>query len=186
MSLLAGHLGMGLLFALPAWILWDGRVSAVFVAFVVSTSKLPDLDITLGNLGFPVKHHGVVHTVTFVVAFSVVAAVLTVAVLRPLLRRWWLETEDETVPTGTLFLFTVGGFTLGGISHLVADVMAADPVEPVEPLWPFIEEPVELGLFYYASPWMNLGLLLVAVALHLVLFSLDAVPLETRYRRWDV
>lgn len=175
---------MGLLFALPAWVVWDGRVSAAFVAFVVSTSTLPDLDLVLRDLGLPVKHHGVVHTVTFVVAFSAVATAVAVALFRPLLERWWLRAEDERINTGSLVLFVGGGFVLGGLSHVVADVMAADHVEPVEPLWPFVEEPVALALFHYTSAWMNLGLLLAAVSLHLALFAVEAFPLETRYRQW--
>lgn len=184
MPQLAGHVGMALLFALPAWIVWDGRVSAAFVAFVVSTSMLPDLDLLLRDLGLPVKHHGVVHTVTFVVAFSAVATLVAVTLLRPLLERWWLRAEDERINVGSLVLFVGGGFVLGGSGHLVADVMATDHFEPVEPLWPFVEEPVALGLFHYTSTWMNVGLLLAAVSLHLALFAVDAIPLETRYRRW--
>lgn len=83
-----------------------------------------------------------------------------------------------------LGLFVGGGFALGGLSHIVADAMAADHVEPVEPLWPFVEQAVALRLFHYTSAWMNLGLLLAAVALHLGLFAADAIPLETRYRQW--
>ena len=184
MSGLYGHIAMALLFALPAWILWDGRTGAAFVAFVLATATLPDLDLVLRNLGFPVKHHGVTHTVVFVLAFAAVAGLFAVAVLRPTLERWWRLTEDETVHGGTVYLFVAGGFALGGLSHLFADMLTSDAYEPIEPLWPLVGTEVELGLAHYASPWANGVLLVVAVALHAAVLVSGAFPLEHRYRRW--
>lgn len=184
MAELLGHLGMGLLFALPAWILWDGRTAGAFVTFVVLTSKLPDLDLTLQNLGLPVEHHGVLHTVVFVVGFSVVAGAVAVAVLRPLLRRWWRLTEHEAVQKGTLYVFVTGGFVLGGLSHLFADMLAADQAQPLEPLWPFIEASFPIHVIHYSSPWLNLGLLTVAVTLHTAVIVPGVFPLDHQFRQW--
>lgn len=181
---LLGHLAMGLLFALPAWVLWDGRTAAAFVAFVLSTVTLPDLDLVIQNLGLPVKHHGAMHTVAFVVGFAAIAGLVAVAVLRPVLRRWWRMTEDEDVQTGTIYLFVAGGLSLGGLSHLFADMLGADRYEPIEPLWPIVEESIAIDLAHYASPWLNLGLLIAAVALHLVVITAGTFPIEHRFRHW--
>lgn len=185
MVTLWGHLAMGLLFALPAWILWDGRLSAAFVAFVVATVMVPDLDLVLHDLGLPVKHHGVLHTVVFVVAFAAVAGLLAATVLRPVLVRWWYESEDDPVRRGTIYLFVAGGLALGGLSHLFADMLGADRYEPIEPLWPVVGEPIAIDVAHYTATWLNLGLLVLAVVLHFVLFSLDALPLDHRYRYGD-
>lgn len=175
---------MGLLFALPAWILWNERTAAAFVAFVLATSTLPDLDLALQSLGLPVKHHGVLHTVVFVVGFSAVAGVVAVAVLRPVLRRWWRMTEHEEVRNGTLYVFVTGGFVLGGLSHLFADMLAADRFEPIEPLWPFVQESFPIHVIHYTSPWLNLGLLTVAMVLHAAIIVSGVFPIEHRFRRW--
>jgi hypothetical protein len=181
---LFGHLAMALLFALPAWILWDGRTGGAFVAFVVATSTLPDLDLVLQSLGLPVKHHGVTHTLVFVVGFAVVAGSVAVAVLRPTLKRWWRLTEDETIPKGTIYLFVTGGLTLGGLSHLFGDLLVADWAEPIEPLWPFVGAEIEIGVAHYTTPWLNGVLLVVAVVLHLAVLVSGTFPVEHRFRRW--
>ena len=181
---LLGHLGMGLLFALPAWILWRGRTAGAFVAFVVLTAKLPDLDLMLQELGLPVKHHGVLHTIVFVVGFSAVAGAVAVVVLRPVLRRWWRLTEHEVVRKGTLYLFVTGGFTLGGLSHLFADMLAADQYEPIEPFWPFVQESFSFYIAHYTSPWLNLGVLIVAALLHAAIMVFGQFPIEHQFRSW--
>lgn len=179
-----GHVAVGLLFALPAWLLWDGRTGMAFVAFVLATSRLPDIDLALQALGLPVKHHGVTHTVVFVLGFAIVAGFVLTAVLERMLRRWWRMTEGENVNRETVYLFITGGLALGGLSHLLADALASDWAEPVEPFWPFLEMSFEIGLFSYDSFWANLGLLIVAVGLHLPLFVSEFVPLETRFSDW--
>lgn len=179
-----GHLAMALLFALPAWILWDGRTGGAFVAFVLATSTLPDVDLVLKGMGFGVKHHGVTHTILFVVVVGVVAGLLAVPVLRSTLHRWWRLTEDETIQRGTTYLFVIGGFVLGGLSHLLGDMLAGDGYEPIEPLWPVIGTEVEFPIAHYTSPWLNGILLLVAVGLHLAVIYSGLFPVEHRYRHW--
>lgn len=179
-----GHLAMALLFALPAWILWDGRTGGIFVAFVLVTSTLPDVDLVLKGMGFGVKHHGVTHTIVFVVLVGVLAGLVAVAVFRPMLQRWWLLTEEEAIQRGTLYLFVTGGFILGGLSHLLGDMLAGDSYEPIEPLWPVIGTEVEFPIAHYTSPWLNGILLVIAVALHLGVVYSGLFPLEHRYRHW--
>lgn len=179
-----GHLAMALLFALPAWILWDGRTGAAFVGFVLVTSTLPDVDLVLQSMGFGVKHHGVTHTILFVVVVGTVAGLAAIAVLKPTLQRWWLMTEEEPVQKGTLYLFVGGGFVLGGLSHLFGDMLAGDSYEPIEPLWPLIGTEVEFPIAHYTSSWLNGILLLVAIALHLAVLYSGTFPVEHRYRHW--
>jgi len=175
-----GHLAMGLLFALPAWMLWDGRTGGAFIAFVLATATLPDLDLYLPWT----KHHGAFHTVAFVGGVGLVAGVAAVAVLKPTLERWWRLTENETVDAGTVYLFVTGGFVLGGVSHLVGDVLAADHYEPIEPLWPLLGRGVEVGLDHYTSPWLNGVPFAVAVGLHLAVLGSATFPLKHRFRSW--
>lgn len=184
MAELLGHLAMGLLFALPAWMLWDGRTAVAFIAFVVATSKLPDVDLALQNYGLPVQHHGVTHTVLFVFVFSVIVGLVAVMALRPVLQRWWRLTEDETIQKGTIYLFVTGGLTLGGVSHLFADLLAADSYEPIEPFWPVVQETYPIHVVHFTSPWLNLGLLVVASSIHVVVVASGLFPLEHRFRYW--
>jgi hypothetical protein len=175
---------MALLFALPAWILWDGRTGSAFVGFVLATATVPDLDLVLHGLGLPVKHHGVMHTVVFVLGVAVLAGAVAVAVLKPTLKRWWRLTEDETADERTITLFVTGGFALGGLSHLFADMLAGDGYEPIEPLWPVVQSEIEFTVAHYTSPWLNGILFAVAVALHLGVLLSGTFPIETRVRGW--
>jgi membrane-bound metal-dependent hydrolase YbcI (DUF457 family) len=182
---LLGHLAMGLLFALPAWMLWDGRTAASFVLFVLATSKLPDVDLVLQGLGLPVQHHGVFHTVLFVSLFSVLAGAVAVALFRPVIRRWCGLGEGEAVHSGTVYLFVTGGLVLGGVSHLVADMLAADGYQPIEPFWPIVQETYPVHAIHYSSPWINLWLLVFAAGCHAVVLATAAFPLEHRFRHWS-
>lgn len=179
-----GHLATALLFALPAWILWDGRTGAAFVGFVLAAATTPDVDIVLMRQGFPIQHHTVTHTITFVLGLAAAGGLLAVAVLKPTLQRWWRLTEDETVRRGTIALFVSAGLVLGGVSHLFGDMLAGDGYEPIEPLWPLVQEPIEFPLAHYTSPWLNGGLLVVAVALHGTVIVSGAFPLEHRFQHW--
>ena len=179
-----GHLALALLFALPAWVLWDGRTGAAFVGFVLAAATLPDVDMVLMRAGAPVKHHGVTHTLVFVVGVAIVAGVVALALFRPMLRRWWRLTEDETVRAGTIELFVAGGLLLGGVSHLIGDMLASDGYEPIEPLWPVVGAEVEFPVAHYTSPWLNGVLLVVALALHLAVVLAGTFPLEHRFRHW--
>jgi hypothetical protein len=62
---------MALLWALPAWVRWDGRVNLAFIGFTFATAMLPDLDLVLRSV-LPITHHGITHTVLFVVALALV------------------------------------------------------------------------------------------------------------------
>jgi hypothetical protein len=167
-----GHVAMTLLFALPAWLLLDGLVPVLFAALALSTSLLPDVDLVVSAL-FPtvVSHHGVTHTVLFVTLASVAAgAVVT----------WVVERHLDTDAAGRavrgyrmrVFGFATGAFLLGGLSHLVADLLSApDVAPPVEPFWPVLSKPWAVDLVWYDAAWVNSGFLVVIVLAHLALFA---------------
>lgn len=181
---LLGHLAMGLLFAFPAWMLWDGRTAAGFIGFVMATSKLPDVDILLKELGLPFHHHGVTHTLAFVLVFSVVVGAIGVVLFRPVIKRWCGLTEGETVHTGTVYLFVTGGLVLGGVSHVFADMLADDGYQKIEPFWPVVQETYSIHVAHFTSPWLNLWLLVVAATLHALVVASGIFPLEHPFRYW--
>jgi len=168
-----GHFGMALLWAAPAWILWDGRVSLAFVGFALVTAMLPDADLVLRDV-LPMTHHGVTHTLVFVAGASVVVGGLVEHVLHDRLDRTLLGPRGYEAAPGGLFLFVAGGLLLGGTSHIFADTLSApDIAAPLNPFWPFFDRPYSIDLIWYNSPWWNVGLLSVAVTFHVSLAYLD-------------
>lgn len=176
-----GHLGMALLFAAPAWAVWGRRGALGFTAFALVTAMLPDTDLALRHV-LPITHHGVTHTVLFVVLLSV----LTGAVAARYLTDWFnanRRIRSTEITSETVFVFATAGLTVGGISHLFADLLSApDIAAPLSPFWPVYSEPVIIDVIYYDSPVWNFGLFAVAIGLHVVLARYKRYPLETRYR----
>lgn len=163
-----GHFAMALLWALPAWALWDGRVSLLFIGFAVATAMLPDVDLVL-SMFLPIQHHGITHTVLFVTLTSVVVGALVEYGLGSWLERQWLAERGYHPSSGALFIFVAGGLLLGGYSHLFADMLSApDIAAPVEPFWPFFEKPWSVDLIWYNSRLWNAGLLVAGVLLHVL------------------
>ena len=175
-----GHVAIGLLWAIPAWFVWDRRVSAAFVAFVLPTSLLPDVDLYIPG----VPHHGVTHTVLFVVVVSVAGGAVVASLATGTLRRWWRRDEDRVPSWSALFAFVAGGLLVGGLSHLFGDMLSTASFErTIEPFWPLYAKPVSIYLIeHYSAPLWNGGLLLIALAIHAVLFVLAVTPIEHPYR----
>lgn len=179
-----GHLGMALLFAAPAWVVWDRRGALGFTAFALLTAMLPDADLFLQPV-LPVTHHGVTHTLVFVIVISVLAATIAAKWLTD-----WLNANGRirstTITNETVFVFATAGLTVGGVSHLFADLLSApDIAAPLSPFWPFYSEPVIIDVIYYDSPFWNFGLITAGVLLHLALARYGSYPLDTRYRIGD-
>ncbi|PSQ28005.1 hypothetical protein BRD03_04695 [Halobacteriales archaeon QS_9_68_17] len=165
-----GHLGMALLWAAPAWLIWDGRVSLAFIGFTVVTAHLPDADLYLPGI----PHHGVTHTLVFVTVFAVLVGGVVEYALKDRLERQFLKERGYTASTGGLFLFVCGGLLLGGTSHIFADLLSApDIAAPLKPFWPVVDGPVVIDVVWYASPWWNEGLLAVALLVHAALAYAD-------------
>lgn len=177
---LMGHLGMALLWSLPAWFVWDRRLTLVFVGFVLTTAMLPDVDLVLADF-LPVVHHGVTHTVLFVTVVALAAGAIAEYLLRPWLEAAWLRSRGRRATDGTLFAFVAGGLLLGGYSHLFTDMLSSpDIAAPIEPFWPVLDKPWSFDVIWYSSFRWNVGLLAVGVALHVLLAVLD-VRITDRY-----
>ncbi|WP_254530555.1 metal-dependent hydrolase [Natrinema gelatinilyticum] len=176
-----GHLAMAMLFAAPAWILWGRRGALGFTGFALATAMLPDSDLVLRHV-LPVTHHGVTHTVVFVTLVSLITGFATSKWLTEWFNghRWIRSTQIEM---STVFVFATSGLLVGGTSHLFADILSApDIAPPLKPFWPFYSKPIIVDVIYYDSLLWNVGLIVVAIALHLVLARYQSYPLETRYR----
>lgn len=177
----SGHFAIALLFAAPAWLLWERRGALGFTAFAAVTAMLPDVDLVLQHY-LPVSHHGVTHTVLFVALVSVLSGAVAARWLtaRFNAHRW---IKSTTIPTGTVFLFATAGMLTGGLSHIFGDLLSApDIAAPLAPFWPVYAEHIIIDVIYYNSLVWNFGLLAVAIGLHLALARYENCPLETRYR----
>lgn len=166
-----GHVAMGLLWAVVAWILWERRTSLAFIGLVLLTVVVPDVDLYLPG----VVHHGVTHTVLFVSFIALLGGASASIVATPVLRRWWNRNGDDSVSRIAVFGFVVSGLLLGGLSHLFIDMLSAGSGgnPPLEPFWPVITKPFSIDFIYYSSFRWNGGLLAVALLVHAVLFFLD-------------
>ncbi len=176
-----GHFAMALLWALPAWFVWDGRVSLTLILLTAGTAMLPDVDLVLQGV-LPITHHGITHTVVFVVGVALVAGAIVEYAFGSYLRRTWLSAQGYVVSERALFALVASALTLGGFSHLFADLLSApDIAPPIAPLWPVYDQPIIVDVIYYNSPWWNVGLLIAAVALHLAAAYAD-FTVEHPYR----
>lgn len=127
-----GHVAMGLLWTVPAWFLWEQRISLTFIGFVLFAVMIPDVDINLPG----VVHHGVTHTVVFVTGVALFGGALVTLVSAPMLRRWWRQSDRKSA-SRTVFGLTSGGLFVGGLSHLLIDMLSAGATgnPPLEPFW---------------------------------------------------
>jgi len=175
-----GHIAFGLLFAVPAWFLWSGRASAAFVGMAAVTAILPDMDVWLSKF-FPnsVHHHGVTHTVVFVVLGGLVLAGIVTVLLRGPIDDW---VESKRFDTWSLYGFSLTAILVGGLSHIFADLLSAPDIStPIEPFWPFFDKWWSVDLVWYNARWINLGFLTVMVLVHLGL-AYYALPANHRFR----
>ena len=108
-----GHVAIAVLWGVPAWALWEGRVALAFVALAVTTAMLPDVDLLLRAF-LPVQHHGITHTVVFVTALAFDVGAVIEYGFRSLLERRWLDDWGYAIQRGTLLVFVVSGLLLGG------------------------------------------------------------------------
>ncbi|WP_226022736.1 metal-dependent hydrolase [Halomicrobium salinisoli] len=167
-----GHVATALLFAAPAWFVWDRRVSVGFVGVALLTSMAPDIDLYLPN----VPHHGPTHSILFAVVLAVGGGAVLTPLLRPAFARWWGRTEYTPLTRERLYRFVTVGLLLGALSHLFIDLLSAGTGgnPPLELFWPFFEKWFVIDFIYYDAPRWNFGLFAVAVVLHGVLIAFDS------------
>ena len=173
-----GHLGMSLLWATPAWVLWGRRRAAAFLVPVLLASLSPDVDLYLAG----VPHHGPTHTLLFVTAVAVVGGALLTGVVHLARRRqWWPGRRDWSMAPTETFAFLAAGLLVGGSSHVFTDMLSTSSTElPVNPFWPVIEKPFSVYLIQqFSAPLWNGGLLLLAVLIHAVLFAVSTASTDT-------
>ena len=175
-----GHVAMGLLWSVPAWFLWDRRVSLAFVGSVLLTVMIPDVDLYLPGI----VHHGITHTVLFVTLVALVGGVFLTPVVTFTLRRWLKQSADEPVAPKSVYVFVASGLLLGGLSHLFIDMLSAGAGgnPPLEPFWPIVTRSISVDFFYYNAFVWNGGLFIVALTINLVLYAVEVTPLEHPYR----
>ena len=158
-----GSIAIALLFASPAWFVWGRRGSLTFVGFCLVTAMLPDVDLFSSQVVPAMQHHGVTHTVFFVLIASVVGGAVAARYFTDVLNEHvWVH--SDSIARETVFAFATGGFLLGGLSHVFADLLSApDTAAPLTPLWPLYRETIVIDVIYYDSPIWNFGLLAVAL-----------------------
>jgi membrane-bound metal-dependent hydrolase YbcI (DUF457 family) len=171
---------MALLFVAPVALLLDRkrRYPPVLV-LALATALLPDID---GKIPFS-HHHGGPHTVLFALSASL-AIGLALAFVSANVS--WLARRIDSVPAfrpRAAFALGVGGALAGLGSHLFADLLMI-PIDdnPVEPLWPFSQETLALGLMHPGDPVWNWGLLAAGVVVQLSLLALFVPPIRGRVR----
>ncbi|WP_436346510.1 metal-dependent hydrolase [Natronorubrum sp. FCH18a] len=177
-----GHVATALLFAVPAWFLWGRRPSVTFAALTQATATLPDVDIYLQEYSTHplLQHHGITHTVPFVLVVGVVFGIVAAYLLTPSLNAARLIHSDS-ITRSTTFLFTTAAFWAGGLSHIVVDLLSAAPDAAIAPFWPLYHGDVILNIVAYDSTPVNLGLIATAVVLHVGLYRAERYPYETRW-----
>ncbi|QSX00795.1 metal-dependent hydrolase [Haloterrigena alkaliphila] len=179
---LIGHAATALLFAVPAWFLWGRRPAVTFTALTQVTALLPDVDMVLKDyFSHPLlQHHGITHTIPFMLLVGAVFGAIAARVLTPFLNATRLIHSDSITPS-TTFVFTTGAFWAGGVSHVLADLLSAEPDTAIAPLWPLYRGDVIVNVIAYDSTPVNLSLIITAVVLHVGLYRAERYPYETRW-----
>lgn len=178
-----GHVAMALLFAVPAWFLWGRRPAVTFAVLTQATALFPDVDIYLREhfVRPLLQHHGITHTVPFMLVVGVIFGVGAAYALTPVLNANRLIHSDSITP-GTTFVFTTAAFWAGGLSHVAVDLLSAEPDAAIAPLWPLYRDDVVVNIVAYDSTPVNLGLIVTAIVVHVVLYRAERYPYETRWR----
>lgn len=178
-----GHIGGALVMSAPFVRVLGPRQSLWFAAFAVFGGRLPDIDTTL-----PIPHHGITHTIIFVVASSLVLGIVAAAIVE-----WYppaaVATATLSLSSRTVFVLTVGGLFVGGISHIILDILSvgtaiANP-KPLHPLWPLHSRRVGLALIPVRAAYTNFGLLAIgAIVFIAVYLAVHDPPLMQKIRKW--
>lgn len=167
-----GHLGMALIWLVPAWYFIDRRrTAAMFVAVAFWFGMLPDVDLYLSKWFDGIHHHGVFHTVLVVTLLAVIIGPLVGMVFRRIgSNSEWFSPRAEEHAIGMGFL----AVWIPGLSHIFADMLSApDASTRIEPLWPLVKGPVVLmDVLWYKSWWATWGLFVLGIALNVAAWYL--------------
>lgn len=177
-----GHGAMALLFAVPAWLLWGRRPAITFAVLTQVTALIPDVDLFLENyFAHPLlQHHGITHTVTFVLVVGIIAGAVATYALTPVLNAHRLI-HSNSISRETTFVFSTSAFWAGGLSHVFVDLLSSAPDAAIAPFWPFYDGEIVINIVAYDSTPVNVGLVLVAVMIHVILYRAERYPYQTRW-----
>ncbi|WP_312907780.1 metal-dependent hydrolase [Natronosalvus caseinilyticus] len=177
-----GHGAMALLFAVPAWILWGRRPALTFAALTQVTALLPDVDLLFDSyFSHPqLQHHGLTHTVPFVLVVGLVFGAVAARTLTGALNAHRLIRSDSIAPE-TTFVFATSAFWAGGLSHIFVDLLSSAPHAAMEPFWPVYSGEIVINVVAYDSTPVNVGLVVVALVTHVALYRAERYPYETRW-----
>lgn len=166
-----GYAAMALIWSIPAWYRWGGRVSLVFVGYALVASLLPDVDRLLPG----VAAQGPTHTVAFVLAVALVGGAIVAVLAERVITRWWFEDEGWLPARSTIYAYGTVGLLVGGLSHVVVDLLSTSGGQrALTPLWPVVTDSVSIDLLGTLSdPSWSASLLVVALSLHVGLFVVD-------------
>ena len=168
-----GHLGMALIWLVPAWFILDRpKTAAVFVLSGFLFGLLPDIDLLLRQIFPTVKHHGLLHTILVVtILAAVIGPIVGWVVKEAVGGSEWLSPEAEN----SIYRFGFLAVWIPGLSHLFADMLSApDIAEAIEPFWPIYQQSVGIDVVWYNNPWFNWGVFIVGVLLNVGLYYYES------------
>lgn len=145
-----GHIGLALLFAAPAWLVFDQfRAGLAFSALAALTGMFPDLDIYVMRYVF-IEHHGVMHSLAFLVPAALV--------LGGIFTGGYLAVRDDHPAATTVFAFVTVALFTGMVAHMVGDILTSpDIAPPIKPLYPLVDSRFVLDAAFVKSNLWNLG-----------------------------
>ena len=146
-----GHIGLALLFAAPAWLVFNQfKAGLAFSALAALTGMFPDLDIYVMRYVF-IEHHGLMHSLTFLIPAALV--------LGGVVTGGYLAVRDDDHPAAaSVFAFVTVALFVGMFSHMVGDVLTSpDIAPPIKPLYPVVDSRFVLDAAFVKSHLWNLG-----------------------------
>lgn len=152
-----GHIGLALLFAAPAWLVFEEfKAGLAFSALAALTGMFPDLDIYVMRHVF-IEHHGLMHSLTFLIpAALVVGGILTGGYLA-------VRSSDRPSAAAVYGFVTLALF-VGMFAHMTGDVLTSpDIAPPVKPLYPVVDQRFVLDAAFVKSNLWNLGTLALGI-----------------------
>lgn len=169
-----GHIAVGLLWTIPAWIVWERRRSLVFVGVSLLSVLVPDIDLYIPGL----EHHGPTHTILFVAAVALVGG----AVLAAFAARWSGRSGRSAEFQPSVYGFVTAALLVGGLSHVFVDLLSTSAAgQPLNPFWPFFQKPFHLYVIHrFSAPIWNGIPLLGGLVVHLNLFLINSSAVSQR------
>lgn len=154
-----GHIGLALLFAAPAWLVFDGaKKSLAFTALAALTGMAPDADLVLMKYFF-IEHHGLTHSFLFIVPAALVLGAIAAGV--------YLAVRDDgpnRASAAAVFGFAALGLFTGMFAHVTGDFLTTpDIAPPIKPLYPVLEARIVGDVAFVKSKLWNLGLLALGI-----------------------